>query len=88
MIQKGCHQAKQADYAKRDVVLENNQEPPHGKPGINIMDKDLCCMIIEYKMKLASDGFEYNPAHQEKSIVNLHDSNDEKDYVDFATIGT
>ena len=53
------------------------------------MDKRLMTMIQEYKILLAQQGYDYEvdavPANQE--VVNVVDSDDDKEYIDLETVG-
>ena len=59
------------------------------KDGITEMDKRLMTMIQEYKILLAQQGYDYEvdavPANQE--VVNVVDSDDDKEYIDLETVG-
>ncbi len=61
----------------------------HGKEGITEMDKQLTKMIQEYKIILAQQGYDYDadavPANQE--VVNVEDSDDDKEYINLETVG-
>jgi len=60
-----------------------------GKEGITEMDKQLTKMIQEYKIILAQQGYDYDadavPANQE--VVNVEDSDDDKEYINLETVG-
>ena len=60
------------------------------KDGITEMDKRLMTMIQqEYKILLAQQGYDYEvdavPANQE--VVNVVDSDDDKEYINLETVG-
>jgi len=60
-----------------------------GKEAINAMDKHLSKMIQEYKIQLSQQGYEYDAStpFSDQDVVNVVDSNKDKDYVDLETIG-
>ena len=60
-----------------------------GKQVINAMDKHLSKMIQEYKIQLSQQGYEYDAGvpFSDQDVVNVVDSNEDKDYVDLETIG-
>ena len=66
-------------------IIKSSRE----KEGITEMDKQLTKMIQEYKIILAQQGYDYDadavPANQE--VVNVEDSDDDKEYIDLETVG-
>ncbi len=60
-----------------------------GKQLIDAMDKRLSKMIQEYKVQLAQQGYEYDASapFTDQDVVNVVDSDDDKDYVDLETVG-
>jgi len=60
-----------------------------GKQLINAMDKHLCKMIQEYKLLLAQQRYKCNASapFSDQDVVNVVDSDKDKDYMDLETIG-
>jgi len=58
------------------------------KEAIDAMDKCLSKMRQEYKIQLSQQGYEYNAGmpFSDQDVVNVVDSNEDKDYVDLETI--
>jgi len=62
----------------------------HGKEGIAEMDKQLTKMIQEYKILLAQQGYnkyDTNAVPDNQEVVNVEDSDDDKEYIDLDTVG-
>jgi len=60
-----------------------------GKQLIDAMHKQLSKMIQEYKVQLAQQGYEYDASvpFSDQDVVNVVNSDKDKDYVDLETVG-
>jgi len=56
------------------------------KEAVGNMDKTFCNMIVKYHIRLVKEGINVM-ANVAKRIVNIHDSNEEKEYINLDTIG-
>jgi len=76
------------DYKKWTKQLKNIKSS-RGKEGIAEMDKQPTKMIQEYKILLAQQEYDYeadaDPSNQ--GVVNVEDSDDDKEYIDLETVG-
>ncbi len=76
------------DYKKWMNQLKTTKSSG-GKQLIDAMDKRLSKMIQAYKVQLAQQGYEYNASvpFSDQDVVNVVDSDKDKDNVDLETIG-
>jgi len=98
---QGASRKRKREYKKKVDIKQGEKDykkwmnqlklikSSHGKDGIIKMDERLSIMIQEYKILLAQQGYDYEadavPADQE--VVNVADSDDDKEYIDLETVG-
>jgi len=88
IYKKDRHQTRQESLQKLMNQLKTIKSNG-GKQLINAMDKHLCKMIQEYKLQLAQQGYKCNASapFSDQDVVNVVDSDEDKDYVDLEMVG-
>jgi len=72
---------------KKDLMgIINGISNSGGKKGIECMDQSWCKMIVEYGKKLLNEGVDHTSSGT-NNVVDVPDSDDDKDYVDLDTVG-
>jgi len=70
-----------------DVPTQSNTKQSSWKGGHCKHRLKNCSMIISYRNKLMEEGIDVMANAAQQEIVDVHDSNEEKEYIDLDTVG-